>query len=281
MWMKKIVCILFVFLLSLQLLPLAYAEGDPQILVSSTQQCQGSSMTLQVSIVNNPGYANISLLVLYDTAALKLTEIEKVNAPSMFVANAETGLISAAGMNNIHGDGVMFLLHFDVLTPGSHMVSVQLDAFGNADGQMLNAQVTEGKIQVGQHAYETQNRQPTCTEDGATVHTCAICGDVYESDPVPALGHQFDDRADVVCNTCGLDISATVPTTQPGTTKPTDHSRPGNAGNIWLLVALVLLLVMLTILIGMLITLRRRRRTEDNVPLPTLDEEDGYFDDEE
>ena len=276
--MKKVICILFALLLCLQLAPVAMAEEATQIIVSDAVQCQGGKMTLEVSIVNNPGYANISLQVLYDAAALKLTDVEKVNAPSMFIANPETALISAAGMNNIHGDGVMFVLHFDVLAPGSYTVSLRLDSFGDAMAEPLTAQIREGSVKVGQHTYSVQERQPTCTEDGATVHTCEICGDVYESDSVPALGHQFDDKKDTTCNSCGLRVGEG----EPGTTKPNTTGQQNGGGNIWLVVlASVLFGALLTVLLSMIGKLHRRRRTEDNVPLPTLDEEDGYFEDEE
>lgn len=41
---------------------------------------------------------------------------------------------------------------------------------------------------AGGHVYEAAVTAPTCTSDGYTTYTC-ICGDSYEDDTVPALGH--------------------------------------------------------------------------------------------
>ena len=42
---------------------------------------------------------------------------------------------------------------------------------------------------------------PTCTEDGTQTHTCIYCGE-SENQPVPALGHAWNDEG--VCSRCGL-----------------------------------------------------------------------------
>ncbi|MBE6811269.1 MAG: hypothetical protein E7523_00125 [Ruminococcaceae bacterium] len=41
---------------------------------------------------------------------------------------------------------------------------------------------------------------PTCTEDGYTVHTCAMCGNEYSDTVVEKLGHSYEDT--VVAPTC-------------------------------------------------------------------------------
>ena len=42
------------------------------------------------------------------------------------------------------------------------------------------------------HHHEAVVTPPTCTEAGFTTYTC-VCGDSYVSDPVPALGHSWDE----------------------------------------------------------------------------------------
>ena len=64
------------------------------------------------------------------------------------------------------------------------------------------------------HNYVTQVTPPTVTEAGYTTHTCDRCGDVYTSDPVPALGETYtvsfsvpmDAKKieDMGCNTTGI-----------------------------------------------------------------------------
>ena len=43
------------------------------------------------------------------------------------------------------------------------------------------------------HAYETEVIAPTCTEMGYTTHTCAQCGDIYQSTYTNATGHTPSD----------------------------------------------------------------------------------------
>ena len=66
------------------------------------------------------------------------------------------------------------------------------------------------------HSYSSEVTEPTVTEPGYTTHTCSRCGDVYTSDPVPALGEtytvSFSVPMDVAavesmgCNTKGIEL---------------------------------------------------------------------------
>ncbi len=49
---------------------------------------------------------------------------------------------------------------------------------------------------------------PTCTEEGYTTYTCALCGDRYDDELVAALGHNYGD--DGVCTVCGYDPSSMI-----------------------------------------------------------------------
>lgn len=53
------------------------------------------------------------------------------------------------------------------------------------------------------HTYQTEIKQPTCTEKGYTTYTCS-CGYSYISDEVSALGHSYDTVvADATCTDSG------------------------------------------------------------------------------
>lgn len=41
------------------------------------------------------------------------------------------------------------------------------------------------------HSYQDVVTKPTCTEQGYTTHTCAICGDSYVDGDMDALGHSY------------------------------------------------------------------------------------------
>lgn len=73
------------------------------------------------------------------------------------------------------------------------------------------------------HDYAAVVAEPTCTEKGITVHTCSICGDRYETDEVPALGHTGTYKVDTApsleaegslagtCDRCGEDLKIVLP----------------------------------------------------------------------
>ncbi|MBR5264017.1 MAG: hypothetical protein IKV50_04900 [Clostridia bacterium] len=53
------------------------------------------------------------------------------------------------------------------------------------------------------HQYEAVVTEPTCTEEGYTVYTCSVCGDVSVDEIVPALGHTYESV--VIEPTCEKD----------------------------------------------------------------------------
>ena len=250
--MRKIFCILLALLLCLQVAPVVRAEETPRITVADVQQCSGEQISLVVALLHNPGYCNIELEVVYDSDALKLTDVEPVDMPGMFAAYAETNRIAAAGISNLLDDGVMCILHFDILAPGEHTVSLNVLDFGNEAGDVLPVSVSSGTVLVGEHSYHTEIKEATCTQNGATVHTCLICGHTYETDRVISQGHVFDDGQDMVCNICGLDTSKPA--------KP-DISDVLQEENPWLMVLLaVLILAVMALSVAVVILLKRKQK---------------------
>ena len=55
------------------------------------------------------------------------------------------------------------------------------------------------------HTYKSEVIEPTCTEQGYTLHTCTNCGDAYKTDTTDALGHSFGDWAIRKDSTCVKD----------------------------------------------------------------------------
>lgn len=61
-----------------------------------------------------------------------------------------------------------------------------------SDGSKTSAETESApvKITVDGHVYVPEVTAPTCTEQGYTTYTCAVCGDSYVDDYTPAEGHQ-------------------------------------------------------------------------------------------
>ena len=57
------------------------------------------------------------------------------------------------------------------------------------------------------HDYAAVTTAPTCTEQGYTTYTCALCGNTYNGDYVDALGHSWQDATCTeakTCQVCGI-----------------------------------------------------------------------------
>ncbi len=68
------------------------------------------------------------------------------------------------------------------------------------------------------HEYETEKVNPTCTEQGYTLHKCNICGYTYKNDYIDAKGHDFGNNLKK-CSTCGaVNPNYVAPTTISPTT---------------------------------------------------------------
>jgi hypothetical protein len=87
------------------------------------------------------------------------------------------------------------------------------------------------------HSYTTTVTQPTCTAQGYTTHTCAVCGDTYTDSETAALGHAYGEptytwteveggwicTATAVCaNNAEHNVTETVNATYAVTQEPTD-----------------------------------------------------------
>ena len=115
----------------------------------------------------------------------------------------------------------------------------------NAEG-VLTGEVFELPIifEMAGHKYEeSERKEPTCTEDGYTVHTCIYCGDSYTT-VLEAIGHNYVDG---VCVNCGHVLPTVIATGWSGYTtwaltsdgvltfSPTEQTLDGqtNLKNYW------------------------------------------------
>ena len=65
-----------------------------------------------------------------------------------------------------------------------------------------NCGITNGSA-LG-HSYESVVTDPTCTTDGYTTHTCAVCGDSYRDNVITAPGHKWIAATCTTAKTCSV-----------------------------------------------------------------------------
>ena len=113
----------------------------------------GNTVTLNVSIAGNPGFAAFDFTVKYDAGKLELTKAEKGNIEGSFIGNKDTGnvnLFVAADKKEYTEDGVLFSLMFNVKADCADGAQVTLNTttFKNAQGVELSPTIVAGGINV-------------------------------------------------------------------------------------------------------------------------------------
>ena len=159
--MKKIISILVVVaMMATLLVSAAFAEETkPQIVVESTTAAVGDEVTLEVSIVNNPGISNGKLSVTFDETALELVEVlfyeETEDDVVDFILGKLNGMNNGADINfvgarNQKKDGTLFKVVFKVLdnAAGDLAVSVNVAYIDGDQEQGIAFDVVPGKIAV-------------------------------------------------------------------------------------------------------------------------------------
>ena len=113
----------------------------------------GDTVTLNVSIAGNPGFAAFDFTVKYDAGKLELTKAEKGNIEGSFTGNKDTGKVNlyvAADKKEYTEDGVLFTLTFNAKTDCADGAQVTLNTttFKNAQNVKLSPTIVAGGIIV-------------------------------------------------------------------------------------------------------------------------------------
>ena len=176
------------------------------ITVGNATAQSGDTVTLPVSISENPGFAGFTFTIT-GAEGLTLKDITKgsllQSADGMFTKNVAQNRINWTSSDNVTGDGELMVLTFEVSETAAnedYAVAVELKAgkptnFATADETSIPVAFVAGGITVLNHVHHYTDvvTPPTCTEQGYTTHTCE-CGDSYVDTFVPALDHDLVDH---------------------------------------------------------------------------------------
>lgn len=183
--------------------------------VSSVSAEKGGTVTVNVSLSNNPGIYGIKVKTEYDSSALQLKSMSNGNVfpVSEAICNEAKGVYVAnsSDFNNVTGNGILFTLEFKVLDgadAASCNVSVKLEKAQNVDGGKIDVSGGSGKVTVEKciHNKKTQTIAATCETEGETKVVCTKCGEVFEKNKIPATGHkntEIKNKVDATTTTEG------------------------------------------------------------------------------
>ena len=205
-----ILCVIFVFSFSVS------AESAPHITLSRVDAMPGETVTIDISISNNPGIMCMSFCITYDNDAFEYIDYSKGYLKSYSIKNhTEKGQIAFVtdGTEDNNKNGIMLSVNFKIkntAAPGWHTITIANqnrekygnklhNSFSNSNLKFIVPTVTAGSINVGEtcenagHKYGGwQLVSPAdCTNTGLKNHTCIRCNFLEEIE-IP-ITHNFED----------------------------------------------------------------------------------------
>lgn len=185
---KKILLLCITILLLFSTVFSVNAISSPTIKVSSVEALPGETITVDVSMVNNPGINTFTLGFDYDTSRLTLKKVdisEKLGGQFIYAKKA-------VWFNNkdVTYSGKILTLTFNVSESakiGDATVKVIYNEgdISNYDENDVNFLVVDGtvsiKSKVCNHTYKTTTTKATLSKNGKVETKCEICGDVSKS----------------------------------------------------------------------------------------------------
>ncbi len=240
--MKKLLALCLTVLLVVAMVPVfaVSADATPAITVSNAEGFNGDTVTVKVTLVDNPGIISAKIKVAYDAEVLELTAsaagsayagsnttFSKTLSANPYVMNWSDGL---AEENYTDTDFATFTFKIkDGAAVGDSAVELICDFEGdffNKDMDAVVFDIKNGVVTVKCKHTETEETKaavaPTCTEAGSTAEvSCKACGEVVTaSTPVAATGHtekvvnakdatctEAGYTGDKVCSVCDAEIA--------------------------------------------------------------------------
>lgn len=74
--------------------------------------------------------------------------------------------------------------------------------FEDEEGTVLIEDHDSVILPLAEHDYKTATAEPTCTEEGYTLHTCSVCNDSFIDNYVDPTGHTFSEWSETKAPTC-------------------------------------------------------------------------------
>ena len=194
---KKTLCLALILTLLMMLTTVISSAASPSITVSSVEAKAGETVTIQISIHNNPGIVGMGLDVSYGEQ-LSLTNVadggilgDSVHPENYSLNPYRLTWANDTTKTNFSENGTLATFTFKVADnapAGKYTVSVSynndnFDIF-NVDAETVDFTVSSGNITVTepihtQHTWDAGKvtKTATCKEEGVKELTCTVCGE--------------------------------------------------------------------------------------------------------
>ena len=212
----------------------AYAAEQAELSGGNVDAEKGKTVQYAVTLENNPGLWAVKFMASYDSEALKLTAVkagdifteEEITPPQELTDTPYVFLGVKNALENTDKEGVVVTLEFEVdkdAQAKDYEVKLEVTQAINLEGQDISVAAKNGNISVVPciHEKEWQVTNPGCETAGKKEYVCKKCGEVFESEELPATGHVDTEirnqkeagaepgyTGDTYCRTCGKLIQA-------------------------------------------------------------------------
>ncbi len=212
----------------------AYAAEQAELSGGNVDAENGKTVQYAVTLENNPGLWAVKFTASYDSEALKLTAVkagdifteEEITPPQELTDTPYVFLGVKNALENTDKEGVVVTLEFEVdkdAQAKDYEVKLEVTQAINLEGQDISVAAKNGNISVVPciHEKEWQVTNPGCETAGKKEYVCKKCGEVFESEELPATGHVDTEirnqkeagaepgyTGDTYCRTCGKLIQA-------------------------------------------------------------------------
>ena len=212
----------------------AYAAEQAELSGGNVDAENGKTVQYAVTLENNPGLWAVKFTASYDSEALKLTAVkagdifteEEITPPQELTDIPYVFLGVKNTLENTDKEGVVVTLEFEVdkdAQAKDYEVKLEVTQAINLEGQDISVAAKNGNISVVPciHEKEWKVTKPGCETAGKKEYVCTKCGEVFESEELPATGHVDTEirnqkeagaepgyTGDTYCRTCGKLIQA-------------------------------------------------------------------------
>lgn len=212
----------------------AYAAEQAELSGGNVDAENGKTVQYAVTLENNPGLWAVKFTASYESEALKLTAVkagdifteEEITPPQELTDTPYVFLGVKNALENTDKEGVVVTLEFEVdkdAQAKDYEVKLEVTQAINLEGQDISVAAKNGNISVVPciHEKEWKVTKPGCETAGKKEYVCTKCGEVFESEELPATGHVDTEirnqkeagaepgyTGDTYCRICGKLIQA-------------------------------------------------------------------------
>jgi hypothetical protein len=186
----------------------ANAATTPTLAFDSKSVKKGETVSLSLSIKDNPGISGLEISLKYDTNALTLTGTKAGTLFSGFTASKN---FLWDEVSDVTDNGLLATFTFTVSESakvGDYTVDIIVRCCTNEDLDDVSCNVSSGKISVScSHSWNsgTVTTAATCKSTGIKTYTCTACN-ATKTENIPALAHTAvtDPAIAATCTKTGL-----------------------------------------------------------------------------